>query len=140
MFPPLTQQLVPHARSVSVARHTAVVELELLGVDDDQKLEDAELLVSELVTNAVQAATSYRPHDPPQEGVRYIDFRLECSADAVRIAVTDYAPWKPQVVKSGPLATSGRGHEIVELLTGTRPTVFVRGDSVTVEAVLPLAA
>lgn len=75
-------------------RHAAVVE-------------DAELLASELVTNAVRYGT------PP------IDLELRCDEDCVRMSVHDHGSFPPRMRRMTPDAAGGRGLHLVDLLSDT---------------------
>ena len=71
---------------------------------DDEQIATAELLTSELVTNAV-----LHGHGEPVLAV-------EVDTDRVRVAVHDDTPTVPIVLNPGPLAASGRGMQLVESL------------------------
>jgi anti-sigma regulatory factor (Ser/Thr protein kinase) len=69
-------------------------------------LDEAELLVSELVTNAVL-------HGAPP-----ITVRVECdSSDGLRVAVTDRSPDPAVPRAAGPLDESGRGIRLVDVIS-----------------------
>ncbi|MDT5154741.1 MAG: hypothetical protein QOI01_6474 [Mycobacterium sp.] len=67
-------------------------------------LDDVVLVVSELVTNALQA------------GCSSADLRIEVDADTVTVAVTDDAPGEPVAVHAGPEDVHGRGLFVVAAL------------------------
>lgn len=70
-------------------------------------LDDALLLISELVTNAVL-------HGGPP-----ILLGIECDGDVLRVRVRDGSPVVPSPRQAGPDAEGGRGMTLVELLTNT---------------------
>lgn len=70
-------------------------------------LDDALLLISELVTNAVL-------HGGPP-----IMLSVECDGDALHVRVRDGSPALPEPRNAEPDADGGRGMTLVELLTDT---------------------
>jgi anti-sigma regulatory factor (Ser/Thr protein kinase) len=78
-----------------------------------QGLDEAELLVSELVTNAVL-------HGAPP-----ITVRVECEgSDGLRVSVTDGNHEPPKPRETGPEDTSGHGLRLVDIISnrwGVRP-------------------
>lgn len=94
------------------ARHARrVVSSALLEAGRVDLVETAELLVSELVTNAVvHARTS-------------IDLVITAGADGVRVAVRDGSAHLPSRRHYGRAATTGRGLELVSLLSRRHGTV-----------------
>jgi hypothetical protein len=93
--------------------------------DNRAPADDAQLVVSELTTNAVVHAGS-----PFSVSVRY-------DGSAVRIAVHDWNPTLPVLRDAGPTAISGRGLHLVNMLArdwGVEPSP----DGKTVWADLPL--
>jgi anti-sigma regulatory factor (Ser/Thr protein kinase) len=110
----------------SAARH-AVATL-LHGWQLQALIEDAELVVSELVTNAVQ-------HAPGQDRV---ELELVAHADRLRITVADRSTLRPVVAEPHPGRPRGRGMRIVQTLA-TRWGVddHDTGKSVWVELALP---
>lgn len=68
-------------------------------------LDEAELLVSELVTNAVL-------HGAPP-----ITMRVECDGNRLRVSVTDRNPEPAQVRDAGPEDVSGRGIRLVDIIS-----------------------
>jgi anti-sigma regulatory factor (Ser/Thr protein kinase) len=98
--------LPPTAASVPAARHFAVEAMHALGVDGrDQRSERAELLVSELATNAVQHA-----HTPMRVSVW-------CHDGELRFEVRDDDPCQVRRVTPDPLASGGRGMMLVDSLS-----------------------
>ena len=75
------------------------------------RLDDAKLLVSELVTNAVVRALSP------------VDLRVIESDDAVRVEVHDRSERIPTISHAAPDAESGRGLSIVDRLADRWGTV-----------------
>lgn len=82
--------------------------------------EAVELLVSELVTNAVQASAqlaSGQHAGADACGVPTVRFWLASDRRRVLIQVWDSCDWKPQRQEPGPEAESGRGLLLVEALS-----------------------
>jgi anti-sigma regulatory factor (Ser/Thr protein kinase) len=75
-----TFQLVPDAAS----RARAVINEELGRSVSGKVLDDATLLVSELVTNAIRHA--------PKAGTPEVELRLRLDADRIRVVVSDPGP------------------------------------------------
>jgi anti-sigma regulatory factor (Ser/Thr protein kinase) len=96
-------KLPPAAASVPEARHFTSEVLHQLGADDTS--ERAELLVSELATNAVLHAGS-----PMRLTVWRYDHR-------VRVEVRDDDPHRPRHVEPDPLTPGGRGMLLVDALS-----------------------
>jgi anti-sigma regulatory factor (Ser/Thr protein kinase) len=94
--------LPPTAHSVSVARHFTVDAMHELGAD--AQAERAELLVSELATNAVQHANTPMRVSVCRHGGR------------IRVEVRDDAPTRPQPRAPNLLALDGRGVALVDAL------------------------
>ena len=69
-------------------------------------LNDAALIVSELVTNAMRA------------GCSYADLSIEVDEDAIRVGVIDDAPGVPAVQLAGPEEVRGRGLFLIAALAG----------------------
>jgi anti-sigma regulatory factor (Ser/Thr protein kinase) len=91
------------------ARQARQVTREVLGAWRLGRLEDAaQLIVSELVSNAVRHA---RPHGPA------VGLRLCVTGGALRIEVHDGDPRPPRLRAAAPLAESGRGLLILDALT-----------------------
>jgi anti-sigma regulatory factor (Ser/Thr protein kinase) len=74
----------------------------------------ADVIVTELVTNAMQAS---RRHGVPAQ----LGFRISVCGPHVRIEVWDIAPGRPHL-RTGvaPLDESGRGLQLVDALSGGR--------------------
>jgi len=100
-------QLMPHPKSVRVARRFCALTLEAFGLACC--IEPTRLLVSELVTNAVLHA-----HTP-------IGLRFELDGRQLRIEVRDgFAEMpNPRVIDLTELPESGRGLKVVDALGGT---------------------
>jgi anti-sigma regulatory factor (Ser/Thr protein kinase) len=111
------------------ARHFCVAQLEsaFSGASDAQTLvEDLELVVSELVTNAVEAG----PTD--------VQLALDIHRDHVRLAVTDSAPGVARQRSPGPESESGRGLLIVDRLARSWGVDYLdRGKRVWAELAVP---
>ncbi len=95
--------LPPHPTSAGKARRFVLGVLSELG--RDEWIDAAELAVSEVVTNAVIHA-----HTP-------LEVRVLVGADSVRVEVQDSSPALPIQRSYHQSATTGRGLELVELLT-----------------------
>ncbi|MFH8221438.1 ATP-binding protein [Streptomyces sp. NPDC018057] len=105
------------ARSVGSARRALRRELEGWGLEN---LGDAaELVLSELVTNAVRHARS------PQG--RLVETRYERVGHAVRIEVHDACGTRPVPCAASVEDEQGRGLSLVDVLTGGRWGVRARG-------------
>jgi two-component sensor histidine kinase len=98
----------PH--SVGEARRLLVRSLDAWGMP--HLAENAELVVSELVTNSVRHARVPNGH--------VILTRFACLGGAVRIEVHDANTDKPEVRSASPDEESGRGLALVDLITGGR--------------------
>lgn len=68
-------------------------------------MDDAALLTTELAANAVRHATVDRFY-----------LTLHCDADRVRVEVADGSLEPPVVLRPDPMATSGRGLQLVDAL------------------------
>lgn len=86
----------------------------LLG--DDSRADDAALLVSELVTNAIQHAGSDA------------EIAVELDGRRLRVEVTDASPARPALRE--PTATGGRGLRLVEALADRWGVTTRRGGKV----------
>lgn len=121
MARPFVWSLQPVAQAVSVARgHLR----QLCNNLPAPLLDDALLLMSELVTNAIR------------HGDGEVTVRLWPRPDSVRIEVTDASPRYPVATDSSVEAESGRGLHIVEALAsrwGTTPAKAPSGKTVWVE-------
>ena len=96
-------QLAPAPESARSARHA--VSDTLLDVGRADLLDTAALLASELVTNAVVHARTP------------IDVQIWAATSGLRVAVTDRSPALPMQRHYGQVATTGRGLELLELLS-----------------------
>jgi anti-sigma regulatory factor (Ser/Thr protein kinase) len=113
--------LAPHE-----ARTLAVTDIgQALGAPEADILNDVALIVSELVTNAVQA------------GSGAVLTRLELHRDTLHIAITDSAAGRPASKSPSATTTSGRGLLIVDHLAIDWGVTYIE-DGKTVWAVLPL--
>ena len=100
----------PEPRSVGRARQFPAEYLDACGLA--QLTDTAELVLSELVTNALV-------HAHPPFG-RLIATRFELLPHGVRIEVHDSSEKKPERQEVAPDAESGRGLALVDALTGGR--------------------
>lgn len=103
-------------RSVGEARHLLLQHLEAWEVPD-AVVDSAEVVLSELVTNAVRHG-----HIPG----RLIETRYERLADGVRIEVHDADDTEPERRAPSPDDDSGRGLMLVDALTAGRWGVSAR--------------
>jgi anti-sigma regulatory factor (Ser/Thr protein kinase) len=94
--------LRPHASEVSRSRHVVGAVLRRSGCENAR--DDTELIVSELVANAVEFA---------QNEVRLTLFR---TGSRLRVEVHDDGGGEPEVAYPPPLAEAGRGLFIVQRL------------------------
>jgi anti-sigma regulatory factor (Ser/Thr protein kinase) len=97
-----TQTFPRHAESVGAARRFATEVLS--GIDPDQ-LDSVELMVSELATNSIRHA-----HAEFELMVANVD-------GEIRVEVTDRAGGEPRMRRAGPDDPTGRGLQIVNLLS-----------------------
>jgi anti-sigma regulatory factor (Ser/Thr protein kinase) len=97
-----TQTFPRHAESVGAARRFATEVLS--GIDPDQ-LDSVELMVSELATNSIRHA--------------HAEFELMVAnaEGEIRVEVTDRAGGEPRMRRAGPDDPTGRGLQIVNLLS-----------------------
>jgi serine/threonine-protein kinase RsbW len=118
---------LPHSASaVGVARRRIRHELAALGVDR-ALLDDIEVVVSELLSNAVRHAR------PIAGGALLVAWRL--SGNAVTVKVTDGgSPGSIELRGTGVLAETGRGLQIVDRLVSDWGVVDHAGGSRTVWA------
>jgi MEDS: MEthanogen/methylotroph, DcmR Sensory domain/Histidine kinase-like ATPase domain len=100
----VSRKFEPRSDAPRAARHFVEEALRAWGYADRQ-LEDARLLLSELVTNAVIHARS-----PFSVSVRSENLRL-------RLAVHDHSPTEPRLRLAAPEAGSGRGLQLVAMLS-----------------------
>ena len=101
-----TIALEPAAHSLRSARHFAAG---LLDKHDIQARETVVLLVSELVSNAVQ-------HGGPHGPTAIVDLEVAAHSDRVRIGVTDAGDGDPRAGNGAVDLPSGRGLLLVEAL------------------------
>jgi serine/threonine-protein kinase RsbW len=120
---PVTMQLPFSTASVSVARAGLMAWMLELGCPQDS-IEDARVVVSELVANSVRHAR------PLADGSILVAWNTD--GDGVRLSVTDGgSPTRPRNVHAPSSALAGRGIAIIEALsekwwtegTGSRSTV-----------------
>jgi serine/threonine-protein kinase RsbW len=97
-----TQTFPRLAESVGAARRFATEVLS--GIDPDQ-LDSVELMVSELATNSIRHA-----HAEFELTVANVD-------GEIRVEVTDRAGGEPRMRRAGPDDPTGRGLQIVDLLS-----------------------
>jgi serine/threonine-protein kinase RsbW len=97
-----TRTFPRHAASVGAARRFATEALS--GMDPDQ-LDSVELMVSELATNSIRHA-----HAEFELSVTNVD-------GEIRVEVTDCAGGEPRMRRAGPDDPTGRGLQIVNLLS-----------------------
>ena len=108
-LPAYTETLPRSPESVRSARRLVDLALDVWGMGAGLR-DSAELVVSELVTNAVEHAR--------RDSVRVTVTRL--GDDRVQVAVVDLS-WKhPEIRPAGADEESGRGLEIVDALSGGR--------------------
>lgn len=79
-------------------------------------LDDALLLISELVTNSIQ-------HGGPP-----ILLAIDCDGGGLTVRVRDGSPHLPRLAERGPDAESGRGMTLVDVLSSTWGTEPVEDD------------
>jgi anti-sigma regulatory factor (Ser/Thr protein kinase) len=122
---------VPHERhGVSLARHAFADELAEVGIAEDDR-DDAMLVLSELVSNAVKHAA------PLQNGE--VRVRWAIRDDCLHIEITDGgAATRPNAVVAAVSALGGRGLDIVRTVS-RQWGVTEATDSVTVWADVPRA-
>ena len=122
-----SREFPPRAASVAQARAFVV---ESLGGRPSDLIDKAELLVSELATNAVR-------HTGTEFSVRVV-----VTDDRVRVEVTDTGDGQPTKRTPKPLETSGRGIQIVEAVSDEWAVtpVLPRGKTVSFVLVYPKGA
>jgi anti-sigma regulatory factor (Ser/Thr protein kinase) len=101
--------------AVPIARHHARQLLWDLGLKE--LVEPVELVVSEIVTNAVRASGGLDEPHPSQGIAAIVRLWLSVEADDVLVLVWDGSPLKPERQELRPDATSGRGLLLVELFS-----------------------
>lgn len=106
MMPAYTETLPRTPKSAHDARRLVRLALDVWGLDDVR--DSAEIVISELLTNAVLHAR--------RDSVRVTVTRL--SDERVRVAVVDLSHEYPEPRPAGSDAESGRGLEIVDALSG----------------------
>ncbi|WP_405677445.1 ATP-binding protein [Streptomyces sp. NBC_01511] len=90
-------------RHVETARRVTASVLAEAGVDDRETVETVQLLVSEIVTNAIVHGNADS-----------VSFQLTCDpADEVLIEVDDHSSGFPEVREAGPDDEGGRGMRLV---------------------------
>ncbi|WP_093839082.1 ATP-binding protein [Streptomyces aidingensis] len=127
------QRLERSPRSVPLARQALRRQLTAVGVDDDTAA-TAELVMSELAGNAVQAPASYDSA---------IEVHVSLAGSALRLAVDDASDQQPVVREAGPDAESGRGLALVAALAdnwGAHPHPDGPGKTVWATLRLPTAS
>jgi anti-sigma regulatory factor (Ser/Thr protein kinase) len=120
---------VPHeGHGVTLARHALASELASLGVADDAR-QDAMLVMSELVSNAVK-------HAAPLPGGE-VRVHWSIAADCLHLEITDGgAVTRPNPAIATAFALGGRGLDIVRTISD-QWGVTQDGNSVTVWADVP---
>ncbi|MFI6696287.1 ATP-binding protein [Streptomyces sp. NPDC050433] len=89
-------------RHVETARRITATVLGEAGVGDHDTIGTVQLLVSEIVTNAVVHGSA-----------NSVSFQITCAADEVLIEVDDHSPGSPEVLAAGPDDEGGRGMRLV---------------------------
>ncbi|WP_405798223.1 ATP-binding protein [Streptomyces sp. NBC_01506] len=90
-------------RHVEHARRITTVVLSEAGVRDRDTIGTVQLLVSEIVTNAIVHGNA-----------NSVSFQVTCDADGdVLIEVDDHSPGAPEVREAGPEDEGGRGMRLV---------------------------
>lgn len=110
-----THRFPRHRRSVGRARAALRHQLAIWHIDDAELADSAVLLLSELTTNAVNAAAT-----PGRE----IGVRFELTVAALRLEVSDASDGQPRLRHAAGDDESGRGLALVEALAdawGTEP-------------------
>jgi anti-sigma regulatory factor (Ser/Thr protein kinase) len=126
---PMSSVSVPHARSsVSAARHALADELDANGVGTPMR-DDAVLVLSELVSNAIKHAAPLPSGD--------ISVRWALKQDRLHLEITDGgALTRPQAAVAALSSLGGRGLDIVRTVC-SEWGVTEDGNAVTVWADLP---
>jgi anti-sigma regulatory factor (Ser/Thr protein kinase) len=129
---PICSVTVPHERSsVSAARHALAAELDANGIGTPIR-DDAVLVLSELVSNAIKHAA------PLPSG--YISVCWTIRADRLHLEITDGGgQTRPQAAVAAVSSLGGRGLDIVRTIC-SEWGVKADGDAVTVWADLPCPA
>lgn len=101
---PMKVSFPPDPRRVEHMRRLTAAHLKLIGRIAPDKIQTVQLLVSELVTNAIQ-------HGDQRTDV---DLSLTCASPSeVRIEVDDHTSGQPQIQRPGPNDERGRGMLLV---------------------------
>ncbi len=132
--PALNREYAGEAATLRAARHDVVDFLTECGADD-QTVERASLITSELASNAIQAA----PGTFYQLAVRIVDPNAVSLSVRNRSAHGTFPPPKANWRPVDELAIRGRGLAIVESLTD-EVSVVVEGNEVTVTTWFRLVA
>ena len=129
---PMSKVTVPHARSsVIAARHALADELAAKGVETPMR-DDAVLVLSELVSNAIKHAA------PLPSGVICVCWALQ--QDRLHLEITDGGGLtRPQAAVAAVSSLGGRGLDIVRTIC-SEWGVTEDGNAVTVWADLPRSA
>jgi anti-sigma regulatory factor (Ser/Thr protein kinase) len=129
---PMSSVTVPHARSsVSAARHALADELAANGIAEPMR-DDAVLVLSELVSNAIKHAA------PLPSGEINVCWALH--QDCLHLEITDGgALTRPQAAAAAVSSLGGRGLDIVRTIC-REWGVTEEGNAVTVWADLPRSA
>jgi anti-sigma regulatory factor (Ser/Thr protein kinase) len=109
-----SMQLAPSTLAPSQARRNATDMMRRWQLRDED-IQTAELLISELVTNAVKFAAS--GHPPAIRTDDRIRLELAYSPGKLTVAVTDPSPDTPVVGRPGTDAENGRGMMLVAALS-----------------------
>ncbi|MFC7330134.1 ATP-binding protein [Marinactinospora rubrisoli] len=113
-----TVRYVAMPTAVGCARREAVQCLRDWGMA--HLIETTELLVSELVTNAVNATggiTTRTPRYTELRRLRSVVLQLRVEDDALRVSVWDSDPGPPMLRRPGPDAEGGRGLYLVDMIS-----------------------
>lgn len=109
-------QMIARPGAVPCARQYARQLLWKWGLKE--LIEPVELVVSELVTNAVRASGGLDPHPRTSEAaLSVIRLWLRVEERGVLVQVWDASPSSPERQEPGPAAESGRGLLLVEMLS-----------------------
>lgn len=129
--PPARTALLPHRPpSVSEARRMLTVDIEAQGVQAEV-VEDARLVLSELLANAIRHAKPLVDHE--------VEVAWQVGDHEVELRVTDGGGGVPGVRHAGTGDTGGRGLAIVDALAEDWGVVVESPGSRTVWAVLSLS-
>ena|SRR5487761_87494 len=128
--PAASRTLLPRPESVKFARDFTRITLRSWGMTAVS--DDAELVVSELVTNALRHAASGRGSDRPT-----ITLRLLAQAPYLMCMVTDPSREIPLRRESGPEDPTGRGLQVIESCSSRWGWHLLDGGGKVVWALLP---